>query len=273
MPELPEVETVCRGILPHIINQRVAKVIIRQAQLRWPIPHFFGKQLNGQIIHHITRRGKYLLLYTERGTVIIHLGMSGHLRVLPINEPIKKHDHVDIIFENDVLLRFNDPRRFGTILWTSEDPLLHPLLVDMGPEPLSEDFNGGYIYQRAQHRHIAIKQFIMDGRIVVGVGNIYANEALYMAGIHPLCPAGKISFKNYKKLADAIKKILTEAIESGGSTIRDFLNSTGKPGYFVQQLQVYGRTGLPCNKCRILLEEIRISDRSSVFCPNCQIKF
>ncbi len=273
MPELPEVETVRRGILPHIINQRVTGVIIRQMQLRWPIPHFFKKQLKGRIINQITRRGKYLLLLTDEGTVIIHLGMSGHLRVLPLNVPIKKHDHVDIIFENDYLLRFNDPRRFGTILWTSEDPLQHPLLVDMGPEPLSEDFNGGYIYQRAQHRQIAIKQFIMDGRIVVGVGNIYANEALYMAGIHPLCPAGKISFKNYKKLADAIKKILAEAIESGGSTIKDFLNSTGKPGYFAQQLQVYGRTGLPCKKCRTLLQEIRISDRSSVFCLNCQIKF
>lgn len=272
MPELPEVETVRRGIIPHLVNQRIVRVVVRQAQLRWPIPAFFAKQLSGQIIHQITRRGKYLLLHAEQGTVIIHLGMSGHLRVLSTDEPLKKHDHVDFILENGQTLRFNDTRRFGTILWTNEDPLLHPLLSELGPEPLSDDFNGGYLYQRAQSRHIAIKQFIMDGRIVVGVGNIYANEALFMAGIHPLNSAGKISSNEYKKLAEAIKKILLAAIDSGGSTIKDFLNSTGKPGYFVQQLQVYGRAGLLCKKCRRLLQEIRISDRTTVFCPNCQIK-
>lgn len=273
MPELPEVETVMRGIIPHLVNQHIADVVIRQKQLRWPIPPYLAKNLQGQMINHISRRGKYLLLNTQKGTVIIHLGMSGHLRVLSKPEEPNKHDHVDLILDNGCLMRFNDPRRFGTILWTSDDPLLHPLLSELGPEPLSEDFNGGYLFQRAQRRHIAIKQFIMDGRIVVGVGNIYANEALFIAKIHPLTSAGKISFKQYKILVAAIKKILSAAIESGGSTIRDFLNSSGKPGYFVQHLQVYGRDGMPCNKCRSLLEEIRISDRSSVFCPNCQIRF
>lgn len=273
MPELPEVETVKRGIIPHLVNQRIADVVIRQKQLRWPIPSYLAKNLQGQIINDITRRGKYLLLNTQKGTVIIHLGMSGHLRVLTKLEEPKKHDHFDLILDNGSLMRFNDPRRFGTILWTSDDPLTHPLLSELGPEPLSEDFNGGYLFQRAQRRNVAIKQFIMDGRIVVGVGNIYANEALFIAKIHPLTSAGKISFKQYKTLVNAIKKILSAAIESGGSTIRDFLNSSGKPGYFVQQLQVYGREGMPCKKCRKLLEEIRISDRSSVFCPACQMKF
>ncbi len=273
MPELPEVETVRRGIIPHLINQRIVNVIIRQAQLRWPIPPYFAKNVKGQIINQITRRGKYLLLHTAQGTVIIHLGMSGHLRVITREEDPKKHDHVDLIMDNGCSMRFNDPRRFGTILWTNDDPMLHPLLAELGPEPLSDDFNAGYLLQRAQRRHIAIKQFIMDGRIVVGVGNIYANEALFMARIHPLAAAGKISFKQYKILVEAIKKILSAAIESGGSTIRDFLNSEGKPGYFVQKLQVYGRVGLPCHKCKTVLEEIRISDRSSVFCSNCQIKY
>jgi formamidopyrimidine-DNA glycosylase len=270
MPELPEVETIRCGLEPYLVKQRVSGVIIRREKLRWPIPPALSTQLPGQKITEITRRGKYLLLHTKRGTVIIHLGMSGHLRMLPKDELIKKHDHVDFVLENGFRLRFNDPRRFGAVLWTTDNPLEHPLLCELGPEPLLPEFDGEYLYQRAKKSRIAIKKFIMNGCVVVGVGNIYANESLYIAGIHPLHPVNKISLSRYKKLANAIKKILYSAIESGGSTIRDFLNSDGKPGYFAQQLKVYGRGGLPCKKCKTLLQEVRISHRTTVFCLCCQ---
>ena len=270
MPELPEVETVRRGLLPQLIQQQIARVIIRQKQLRWPIPSILNKRLKGQVINDITRRGKYLLFATQCGTVILHLGMSGHLRMLSKQDSIKKHDHLDIILENGQSLRFNDPRRFGAVLWTSDEPHNHWLLCNLGPEPLEEEFNGRYLYKRAQRHRTTIKQFIMDSHVVVGVGNIYANESLYHAGIHPLQPVNSIHAKSYNRLAIAIKKILNAAIESGGSTIRNFLTSDGKPGYFVQKLHVYGRGGEPCKKCKTQLHEIRISQRTSVFCPNCQ---
>lgn len=270
MPELPEVETTRRGILPYILDQKVQRVVVRQPQLRWPIPRSLAKQLPGEIISVISRRGKYLLLHTHVGILIIHLGMSGHLRVLPVGSKPNKHDHVDIIFHNQLMLRLSDPRRFGAVLWTNKDYMHHPLLVNLGPEPLTDDFNGDYLYRQAKSRKIAVKQFIMDGHIVVGVGNIYANEALFMARIHPEKPAGEISLIAYKKLVVAIKEKLQAAIECGGTTIRNFLGSDGKSGYFAQQLYVYGREGHACKKCQTILQEIRLSQRSSVFCPRCQ---
>lgn len=272
MPELPEVETTKRGIAPHLINQQVIRVAVRQHQLRWQIPKILIKQLPGQTINAVTRRGKYLLLQTAKGTAIIHLGMSGHLRILPANAQAQKHDHVDIILSNGFMLRFTDPRRFGSLLWTLEDPFIHPLLISLGPEPLAKAFNGSALFTRAQKRITPVKQFIMDAHVVVGVGNIYANEALFLAGIYPMQPAKEISLQSYNKLAQVIKKVLEKAIKCGGTTIRNFLGSEGQPGYFTQQLFVYGRGGEKCKKCKNILQDIRLGQRSSVFCPKCQKK-
>ena len=270
MPELPEVETTCRGITPHIIGQTVKQVIIRQPNLRWPVPDALGLALTGLCIQSVSRRAKYLLLSTSAGTVLLHLGMSGSLRVVSKDQSIGKHDHIDFIFNDETVLRFNDPRRFGAVLWTTEPVTEHQLLKDLGPEPLLADFNGQLLYARARNRKIAVKSFIMDSHIVVGVGNIYANEALFMAGIHPTRQAGKVSLVHYQRLADCIRLVLNKAIEQGGTTLRDFVNEAGKPGYFQQQLNVYGRTGLPCVSCQQALTEIRIANRSTVFCAVCQ---
>lgn len=270
MPELPEVETTRRGIAPHLIQQKVAQVVIRNAKLRWPIPAHLDTQLQKQVIKAINRRGKYLLLEFSKGTLIIHLGMSGSLRIL--SQPIApdKHDHVDLILTNGSYLRFTDPRRFGCFLWTSENPALHSLLKKLGPEPLTSSFNGQYLFQISRQRRTPIKTFIMNAQIVTGVGNIYANEALFLAGIHPQRAVKTISQPEYQKLAQAIKMILRAAIRQGGTTLRNFVTSEGKPGYFKQRLQVYGRANLPCNKCGRILKEIRLGQRSTVFCPNCQ---
>lgn len=271
MPELPEVETTRSGIAPHLMQQIINKIIIRNNKLRWPITAGLQKHMTGQAINEVARRGKYLLLHCDNGSLIIHLGMSGSLRVLPKNNNAKKHDHVDIILENDVCLRFTDPRRFGCMLWTQKNPLLHSLLKDLGPEPLSKTFTHDYLFKQSRTRNVPIKTFIMDGKIVVGVGNIYANEALFQAGIHPQSAAKNISVEQCKKLVTAIKQILKAAIKQGGTTLRDFTASDGKPGYFKQQLQVYGRGGLSCVKCKTILEEIRLGQRATVFCPRCQI--
>ena len=272
MPELPEVETTKCGITPHLVARRVIDVVVRQHQLRWQIPQALISQLPGQLIQEVSRRGKYLLINAEKGTLIIHLGMSGHLRILSSKTPAQKHNHVDILLSNNYILRYTDPRRFGSVLWTVEDPLLHPLLVSLGPEPLTKLFNGSYLFKLAQNRQTAIKQFIMDSHVVVGVGNIYANEALFLAGINPMQLAKHISLESYSQLARTIKKVLSAAIKSGGTTIRNFLGSEGKPGYFAQQLFVYGRAGERCKKCKTILEEIRLVQRSTVFCPKCQRK-
>lgn len=270
MPELPEVETSRRGITPHLQNQQIVKVIIRQHQLRWPIPNSLKRELEQTTVRQISRRGKYILLYTETGCLLIHLGMSGNLRILPHDAPALKHDHVDIVLESGQCLRFNDPRRFGSILWTKKDPFLHKLLVDLGPEPLTADFNGDYLFLRSRQKKITIKQFIMDSKIVVGVGNIYACEALFRAKILPTKSAGEIDTAAYKKLVTAIKFILQCSIAIGGTTLRDFVGSNGNPGYFKQKLNVYGRAGLPCKKCNHILLEIRLSNRSTVYCATCQ---
>lgn len=269
MPELPEVETSKRGISPHILNQTVSDIIIRQPQLRWLIPNSL-LELVGNTITAVSRRAKYLLLHSKSGTVILHLGMSGSLRIVPANMPPLKHDHVDIILNNNQCLRLTDPRRFGAMLWAKGDPLEHSLLANLGPEPLSAEFDGAYLYHLSRNRSVTIKQFIMDGKIVVGVGNIYANEALFLAGIHPERAAKSISQKKYIALAEKIKLILQAAIEQGGTTLRNFQSSDGKPGYFKQQLWVYGRGKLHCLQCKQLLRETRINQRATVYCSGCQ---
>lgn len=270
MPELPEVETTRRGIRGHIEGQRVSKVHVRQRKLRWPVPASIGKRLEGQTLHSVRRRGKYLLLEMDNGTLILHLGMSGNLRILPCDRPPEKHDHLDICFENGSMLRLHDPRRFGAALWTAQEPLTHELLRDLGPEPLNEPFCGSYLYERSRRRKGPVKNFIMDSHIVVGVGNIYASESLFLSGIHPTRAAGKISLPRYERLADAIKTVLEKAISEGGTTLRDFVREDGRPGYFAQSLNVYGRTGQPCPSCGTPIRSITIGQRSSYYCPRCQ---
>lgn len=270
MPELPEVETTRRGITPHLQNQIIDDVIVRQRQLRWPVPRNLRTVLRGQTIEQIDRRGKYLLLKTTNGTLIIHLGMSGSLRVLPCDTPPQKHDHLDLILHNGQCLRFRDPRRFGTVLWTREDPFHHKLLKQLGPEPLSDQLNGDYLWQRSRGRKLTIKQIIMDSKIVVGVGNIYANEALFLAGIHPRRQAGRISRERYVQLAKAIKQVLRAAIKQGGTTLRDFTDGNGEPGYFRLKLRVYERTGLSCTRCGKPIQHTVIGQRSTYYCSHCQ---
>ncbi len=270
MPELPEVETTARGIAPYIEGQTIKQIIVRQPLLRWPVPENLNRILTDATINSVSRRAKYLLILTDKGTVIVHLGMSGSLRILPADKPAVKHDHIDFEFNNDTLLRYNDPRRFGAVLWTTQPPAQHDLLKDLGPEPLLPGFDGNHFYQQSRNRKIPIKSFIMDSHVVVGVGNIYANEALFMAGIHPSRHAGRISLTRYQVLADCIKSVLQNAIQQGGTTLRNFVNESGNPGYFKQQLRVYGRAGMPCILCSLALKEIRISNRSTVFCSSCQ---
>lgn len=270
MPELPEVETTRQGIRPHLVSHRVSKVIIRQRQLRWPIPGSLDRALPGQTIQDVRRRGKYLLLATRAGTAILHLGMSGSLRIVEGTTPAATHDHVDIVLGNGRCLRLRDPRRFGALLWTTADPATHWLLSGLGPEPLGNDFDGDYLYRRAAGRRLAVKPFLMDSKVVVGVGNIYASEALFIAGIHPLRAAGRISRERYDRLASAVRKVLQASIDMGGTTLRDFSNGAGQPGYFKQSLRVYGRAGEPCMTCGRTLLERRIGQRSSVYCTSCQ---
>ncbi len=269
MPELPEVETTLRGIEPHLLNQRIARVIVRDTRLRWPVPAQV-KKAEGQQFVSLDRRGKYLLLNLQRGGLIIHLGMSGSLRILQHPSSPEKHDHFDIELENGVCLRFNDPRRFGAFLWVDGEMESHELLRDLGPEPLSAEFTAHYLYHRSRDRRVAIKNFIMNGHIVVGVGNIYASEALFMAGIHPQRAAGRVSRQRYEGLVAAIRDVLSRAIKQGGTTLRDFVNSDGAPGYFAQELLVYDRAGSECFQCGAPVRQKVIGQRSSYYCPACQ---
>ncbi|MBW8776778.1 MAG: bifunctional DNA-formamidopyrimidine glycosylase/DNA-(apurinic or apyrimidinic site) lyase [Stenotrophomonas sp.] len=272
MPELPEVETTRRGLAPHLQGRRVHGVILRRADLRWPIPPEVAELLPGQRIEDIRRRAKYLLLDTAIGSALLHLGMSGSLRVLPGDTPLRAHDHVDISLDNGRLLRFNDPRRFGSLLWQPAGEI-HPLLQGLGPEPLDEEFDGDYLFARSRGRSAPVKTFLMDQAVVVGVGNIYAAESLFKAGISPLREAGKISRERYQRLADAVKEILGYAITRGGTTLRDFISPDGAPGYFEQELLVYGRDGLPCPNCGRALKHATIGQRASVWCSHCQLTF
>ena len=269
MPELPEVETTLRGIEPHLLNQRVARVVVRDRRLRWPVPAQVSKA-EGQTFVSLQRRGKYLLLNLQQGGLIIHLGMSGSLRIIQQPMTPEKHDHVDVELENGVCLRFNDPRRFGAFLWVDGDMLSHELLRKLGPEPLSDAFTADYLFQRSRNRSVAIKNFIMNGHVVVGVGNIYASEALYMAGIHPQRAAGRVSRQRYEGLVSAICDVLERAIGQGGTTLRDFVNSDGAPGYFAQNLLVYDRAGNDCFQCGSAIKQKVIGQRSSYYCPACQ---
>ena len=270
MPELPEVETSRRGIAPHIEGKVVKSVVIRQSQLRWPVAAELTKTLPGLVLESVKRRGKYLLLSTTQGTVLLHLGMSGNLRITTPDQLPGIHDHIDFVFADDTVLRFNDQRKFGSALWSLGPVDEHPLLHSLGPEPLSSAFTGEYLLERAGKRIIPIKSLLMDSHIVVGVGNIYANESLFMAGILPARSAGKITLAEYAELAERVKAVLNSAIEQGGTTLRDFTNAQGKPGYFRQSLNVYGRVGQPCPNCAEPIKLIKISQRSSFFCSVCQ---
>lgn len=270
MPELPEVETTLRGIAPHLEGRIIKQVVVRQPLLRWPVPGDLNETLSNLCIRSVSRRAKYLLVTTDAGTIILHLGMSGSLRILPEGKAAAKHDHIDFIFSNGTLLRFNDPRRFGAVLWTTSPAEAHSLLKSLGPEPLLPEFDGAYLYQLSRKRTKPVKSFIMDSSVVVGVGNIYANEALFMAALNPVRQSGRISLARYQHLADCIKQVLQNAIQQGGTTLRNFVNESGNPGYFKQQLRVYGRAGQPCNNCLQPLTEIRITNRTTVFCCHCQ---
>jgi formamidopyrimidine-DNA glycosylase len=270
MPELPEVETTCRGIAPHVTGRQVTRIIVRNPNLRWKVPARLNREMPGQTINEVSRRGKYLLLTTSAGTAILHLGMSGSLRVIDAGAPPNRHDHIDIVFDDEHALRFTDPRRFGSLHWTRRPPLQHKLLCKLGVEPLSDEFSGDYLHRVSRGRKIAIKPFIMNSHIVTGIGNIYACEALYMAGIHPGRAAGRISKKKYELLAEVSKEVLNDAIAAGGTTLRDFVNGHGEPGYFKLHLNAYGKTGEPCISCRALIREIRQGQRSTFYCPVCQ---
>ncbi|NBC22483.1 MAG: bifunctional DNA-formamidopyrimidine glycosylase/DNA-(apurinic or apyrimidinic site) lyase [Gammaproteobacteria bacterium] len=269
MPELPEVETTRRGIAPHLTGRRIVDWQIRNAQLRWPVD--LPAELRGQAVAEVARRAKYLLITLETGSLILHLGMSGSLRVLPAGTPPLKHDHVDLELDSGRVLRLNDPRRFGSLHWQPADaPGPHWLLARLGVEPLSEDFCGACLKRAARGRRVCVKNLLMDGRIVVGVGNIYANEALFMARIRPTLRASRVTLASYERLAAAVKTVLGQAIDLGGTTLRDFVNQDGQPGYFRQSLFVYGREGQPCKVCGTALRGLRLGQRASVFCPKCQ---
>lgn len=269
MPELPEVETTLRGVSPHVLGRRVQEVIVRDKRLRWPVPDTMDEMV-GCRIETGTRRAKYLLFGTAKGTLMLHLGMSGSLHVLPAEVPWRKHDHVVLVFDSGQQLRLHDPRRFGAALWIQGDPLQHALLKDLGPEPLGDDFTTAHLREFCKNRNTAIKQVIMDAQVVVGVGNIYASEALFMSGIDPCRPAGKITRPRLEKLVAAIRKVLAASIEAGGTTLRDFVNEKGEPGYFAQTLRVYGREGEPCRTCKAPVRRIVQAARSTFFCPRCQ---
>lgn len=270
MPELPEVETTKRGIQPNIEAQTICSIMVRNPSLRWPVPAELTQKLPGLVVLSVKRRAKYLLLETAQGHLIIHLGMSGNLRVVSKETPPVKHDHIDLVFENGLCLRYHDPRRFGCWLWTEENPNAHVLLKNLGPEPLTSDFNATQLYQASRQRKTAIKTFIMNNANVVGVGNIYANEALFLSKLHPKMPAGKLTKKQTDTLVNHIKQVLASAIEQGGTTLKDFLTPSGQPGYFEQHLNVYGRAGQACLQCNALIEKILLNQRTAYFCPTCQ---
>jgi formamidopyrimidine-DNA glycosylase len=270
MPELPEVETTLRGIAPALKGGRIREVLVRNPSLRWPVPDAV-QAAAGQRVSHCRRRAKYLLFELESGSgLLMHLGMSGSMRICSADDPPRKHDHFDIVLDSGQCVRFNDPRRFGALLWWDAPAEAHELLCHLGPEPLSAVFNGPHLHRRSRGRRGAVKNFIMDGRVVVGVGNIYASEALFMAGIHPARPAGRVSLPRYEALAAATKDVLSRAIRRGGTTLRDFLDPDSNPGYFAQELLAYDREGQACTRCDGTIRKKVIGQRSSYYCPRCQ---
>lgn len=278
MPELPEVETTRRGIAPHCEGRVLQTVVVRNASLRWPVEPNLPSILKKQKLLSVTRRAKYLLFQFPVGYLLVHLGMSGSLRVVEPGTVVKTHDHIDLCFERNVILRYNDPRRFGAFVWQAWDSdqhttdviYQHALLSHLGPEPLSSVFDARYLKQQTAKRSAPLKSVLMDAKVVVGVGNIYANEALFKAGLHPLKAANKLSLPKAQKLVDEIKFVLSRSIKQGGTTLRDFVGGDGKPGYFAQQLDVYGRGGEPCKHCAKPLTEKRLQNRTTVYCTQCQ---
>ena len=271
MPELPEVETTRRGIEPHVVGRTVVRLVVRNPRLRWRVTPKLVREFSGQTIESVTRRGKYLLFTTAAGTAILHLGMSGSLRVVPCAQAADAYDHVDIVLDNGDCLRLHDPRRFGALLWTHDDPQKHKLLRDLGPEPLSADFSGDYLFEKSRGRKRAIRDFLLDSQVIAGIGNIYANEALFAAGLRPTRAAGRIDRARYRRLAESIRATLKRALKAGGTTLRDFRNGRGEPGYFQLSLNVYGRAGEPCLVCRTPIRTQRLGQRSAFFCPKCQM--
>jgi len=269
MPELPEVETTRRGLLPHVVGRAIARVEVREPRLRWPVAKHLPRVLANRRISSLERRGKYLLFGTEAGTLLVHLGMSGSLCYLPAPTPPGTHDHIDVHFDDGGALRFNDPRRFGSFMLTTA-PSAHPLLKNLGPEPLGDEFDADYLWRTSRNRRVAIKQHVMNGRVVVGVGNIYASEALFRAGIHPRRTAGRISRARFEPLVSSIRDVLRDAIEEGGTTLRNFVGGDGKPGYFRSSLRVYERDGSPCVNCGTEIERRVLGQRATYFCPRCQ---
>ena len=269
MPELPEVETTLRGIRPHVLGKSVRAVTVREPRLRWRVPAKLARELGGQTVRRLERRGKYLLFTTDAGCVILHLGMSGSLRVASTGEPPGKFDHVDIVFDSGDCLRLRDPRRFGAVLWT-HDAATHPLLRHLGPEPLGPDFSGDYLFARTRKRKRAMRDFLLNGRQVAGIGNIYANEALFAAGIRPTRAAGRLTRAECDRLVQAIRTTLKRAIRAGGTTLRDFRGASDRPGYFQQRLKVYGRAGEACARCGAPIRARRLGQRTAFYCPRCQ---
>lgn len=270
MPELPEVETTRRGLLPHLQGQRISRLVVRDRRLRWPVPRDLAKRAVGCTVQAIERRGKYLLVDCGGGWIIVHLGMSGSLRILPSDTPPQKHDHVDLVVASGSMARLTDPRRFGAVLWKQGDPHAHPLLANLGPEPLDPGFDAAALHGRLRGRSAPIKASLMDSRIVVGIGNIYASEALFRAGIHPRTAAGRVSLQRCERLVAAIRETLLAAIEAGGSTLRDFVSAAGEPGYFQQTYYAYGRPGAPCRICGTAIKALRQGQRATFYCPGCQ---
>lgn len=269
MPELPEVETTLQGIKPYLLHQTIQNIIIRQASLRWPVDPTIQNLQQAQILD-LKRRAKYILIYTSKGHMIWHLGMSGSMRILEQQDTPQKHDHIDIVLSTGQLLRYTDPRRFGACIYTLSNPYQHKLLTKLGPEPLSEAFNIDYLWPIAQQKSLTIKQFIMDSQVVVGVGNIYACEALFASGIDPTLKSKRITKKRLQLMLESIKAILQTAIKQGGTTLKDFTQSDGKPGYFKQQLKVYGRKSERCIQCKTTIKSIKQSQRTTFYCPSCQ---
>jgi formamidopyrimidine-DNA glycosylase len=269
MPELPEVETTRRGIAPHLVGRSVTGVVVRDHRLRWPVPAGLARHLVGQPLEAVERRAKYLLLRFPTGTVLLHLGMSGSLRIVRAATPADTHDHVDLVF-GEQALRLRDPRRFGSIHWVTGDPSRHPLLARLGPEPLGEGFDAAGLHAAAHRRRVAAKTLLMDSHVVVGVGNIYANETLFRAGIRPTRRSDRLTRADCERLVKAVRTVLKEAIAVGGTTLRDFVREDGSPGYFVSDLRVYGRGGETCPVCGSVLKMTRLGQRATVYCPKCQ---
>jgi formamidopyrimidine-DNA glycosylase len=270
VPELPEVETTRRGIAPHTRARRIRALALYERRLRWPVPARLPNELVGQRIRAVTRRAKYLLLELDSGTLLVHLGMSGNLRVVPAGTPRLPHDHFDLVLDSGSALRFNDPRRFGSLLYVRGDPLAHPLLAHLAPEPFAPEFDADYLWRITRRRRVAIKQLLMNSRLVVGVGNIYASEALFRAGIRPRRQARSLSREEARRLVRAVRAVLGQAIRAGGTTLRDYLKADGEPGYFRQRLYVYERAGLACRRCRTPVRAISQGQRSTYYCPLCQ---